>query len=107
MERISAIEALRRLKAGSAVTNAEILEPIELRTLCPPLKSCQGDSVAERIEFHACRLNSLDAPMVYFLERLTLTSTRVEAAKGSFYCCYFFKGAEIERCEFVGPVEFK
>ncbi len=101
MERISAIEALRRLKAGSAVTNAEVLEPIDLRALCPPHPQWVNDTIPVPIEFRACLLNSQDAMEAFFQERMTLIDTRVEAQRGSFWCCCFFKGAEIERCEFV------
>ena len=67
-----------------------------------------SSSPAPRIEFRSCRLNSLDALWRRFSRNaFTLIDTRVElVATGSFWCCYFFKGAEIERCEFVGPVEF-
>jgi hypothetical protein len=106
MERISAIEALLRLKAGSAIINAEVLEPINLRALCPPHPPEVHDTIAELVEFRACRLSSLDAMQALFQERLTLIDTRVEAQHGSFWCCYFFKGAQIERCEFIRPVDF-
>ncbi|MGD1002656.1 MAG: hypothetical protein ABSA67_18355 [Candidatus Brocadiia bacterium] len=106
MKRISAIEALQRLKAGSAVINAEVLEPIDLLALCPPHPQLKPDSIPQRIEFRACRLNSLDAITAFFQERLTLIDTRVEAQHGSFWCCYFLKGAQIERCEFISQVDF-
>lgn len=106
MERISAIEALQRLNAGAAVVNAEVLEPIDLRALCPPHPQFLHDIIPCRIEFRSCRLNSLDAMEAFFQERVTLIDTRVEAQHGSFWCCYFFKGAEIERCEFLRPLDF-
>ena len=93
------VEALEAIRRGAPIRDAEIKEPLDLRSIA------DEDSIVAPVEFTNCRLYSLNAVMVHFHRPLVLENTEITTSNGSFSFCYFFEGLIIESCAFGGELD--